>query len=158
MYKLTKFFIELTLMWFFVRNFSLIRHIKLIYNLIFFSTYQANTDIPNSQHLVVSPDHWTGTLNSSSSPNFQMWSVNPLAIIGVLCSHFLFPSILSNLSDICGLTKLYHACKKSIILVCLVLFLLKFIVFLMNLAREFRIVRLKRSHTCSVKEIILNPQ
>lgn len=57
----------------------------------------------------------------------------------------LHPQLTSTCSDLCGLIKLYHAWKKSIALECLCKFLMAFIPFLMNLAREFRIVRLMRS-------------
>ncbi len=101
--------------------------------------------VGDSKKLVVYLHHWIGILNAISSLIVQMWSVSPSAIAGDLCIHFFLPRSTLCRSDLCGLTKLYQAWKKSKAWVCLPKILLQFMLLRTNRANELRIVRFSRS-------------
>ena len=94
------------------------------------------------QNRVVYSNHWISILNVISSLIDHIWSVIPSAIAGV---HFFQPWSILSRSDLCGLTKLYQAWKKSSAWVCRPEILLQFMLLRTKPANELRIVRFSRS-------------
>lgn len=85
---------------------------------------------------VVHISYWMAFQMLATSSNVHMWSASPSTIAGVLFILFRFPWLTSIHNDLCGFTKLYNSCRKSVALECIFISFLQFMPFRMNLCKS----------------------